>query len=193
MSKRSVDLLDPSALTNVPWKNGAGTTVEIASDPLDFDRPMWRFSIANLTTTPTRFSSFSGMNRVFTIVGDAGVRLAFPTRSLDVGRWNPVTFSGDEEPVCTAEAETRALNVVVDGARATAAVSAHDLATTSFTTDAGSITLILVGDGHVEADSIRATAGQCLLNRETAVQVSGSASILVATVVPDTSAQFTPS
>jgi len=179
---RFVDLVRPSEFPSTPWKNGAGTTVELATGPLLGGTPLWRFSIATLADETTRFSSFPGMDRVFTVIGDAGVHLAFAAEILDARPGNPVAFSGADEPVCAPQAETRAFNVMVDSTRATADVTAHDLATGSFITDPREVTLVFVRTGRASAASIDATASQCLLVHGSSVRVSGSGAVLLARV-----------
>jgi len=184
MTNRFVDLVRPSELPITSWRNGAGATVELATGPLLGGTPLWRFSIATLADETTRFSSFPGMDRVFTVIGDAGVHLAFATGGLDARPWTPVVFSGADEPVCTPQAETRAFNVMVDSTCASVVVTARDLATEPLTTDPRSVTLVLVRSGRASAASIDATAGQCLLVHGSSVRVTGSGAVLLARVDP---------
>lgn len=182
MTSGFVDLVRPSELPSTPWRNGAGTTVELATGPLLGGTPLWRFSIATLADETTRFSSFPGMDRVFTVVGDAGVHLAFGTGGVNARPWTPVVFSGADEPVCTPRADTRALNVMVDSTRASTDVSVRDLATDSVTTDPRSVTLILVRTGRASAASMDATAGECLMVHGPSVRVTGTGAVLLARV-----------
>ncbi|TQI75927.1 hypothetical protein FHT98_3716 [Bosea sp. AK1] len=71
----------------MPWKNGGGTTTEIAVSPEgaalgDFD---WRISMANVGADGP-FSSFPGIDRTLSVLTGNGIRLAFgdgETASLD--------------------------------------------------------------------------------------------------------------
>jgi environmental stress-induced protein Ves len=71
----------------MPWKNGGGTTTEIAVAPEgaslgDFD---WRISMANVGQDGP-FSSFPGIDRTLSVLTGNGIRLAFgdgETVSLD--------------------------------------------------------------------------------------------------------------
>lgn len=181
-------LIDRSELPTSAWKNGAGTTTELAIGPIHDGRPLWRFSTATLTAGATRFSPFPGMDRVLTIVGDHGVRLDFATGSLDAEPWVPVTFSGAEDPVCTSEGGTAAFNVMVDRRGATASVTAHDLARRSTTIDRTPATLVYVRAGRATAGSLEAVTGQCLLVRNKTVTLAGDAHILLARVAPHSTA-----
>lgn len=189
MTSGFIELIQPSELAVTPWKNGAGTTVELAAGPLHGPLPLWRFSIATLTEETTRFSPFPGMDRVFTVIGDAGVHLAFPSTNVDARPWHPVPFPGSDGPVCTPLAATRAFNVMVDSARASANVVAADLSDGSVTTDDEAVTLVLVRSGNARAGSVRAAVGECLLVRGSSTTISGDAGVLVARVVH---AELTP-
>ena len=62
----------------MPWKNGGGTTTEIAVAPEgaslgDFD---WRISMANVGQDGP-FSSFPGIDRTLSVLTGNGIRLAF--------------------------------------------------------------------------------------------------------------------
>ncbi len=88
-------------LRRQPWKNGAGTTRDIACHPAgatmsDFD---WRVSIADITQDAP-FSEFPGVDRVITLLDGPGLRLQGPAGSrggidhrLD-RRWQPWAFDG---------------------------------------------------------------------------------------------------
>lgn len=186
MTSARVLLIDPSELPISPWKNGAGTTLSIATGPSIDGTPLWRFSIATLASETARFSSFDGLDRVFTVIGDAGVRLTFGSDTREVRPWKPVRFGGAQGPICTPHAATSAFNVMVDNERASVSVTVHDLTNGPVSTDASSITLTLVRSGTASAGSIDAAEGQCLLTRGCAVRLTGSAVILIARVEPKT-------
>ncbi len=62
----------------MPWKNGGGTTTEIAVSPAgaslsDFD---WRISMAHVGQDGP-FSSFPGIDRTLSVLSGNGIRLAF--------------------------------------------------------------------------------------------------------------------
>jgi environmental stress-induced protein Ves len=65
----------------MPWKNGGGTTTEIAVAPAgaslsDFD---WRISMAHVGQDGP-FSSFPGIDRTLSVLTGAGITLAFGDR-----------------------------------------------------------------------------------------------------------------
>jgi environmental stress-induced protein Ves len=94
-----------STLPVMPWKNGGGTTQEIASWPqgAGLDSFGWRVSIANIAAAGP-FSVFAGIDRTIMLLDGDGVRLfthdARIDHLLDVPH-QPFAFSGDEAIDCT--------------------------------------------------------------------------------------------
>jgi environmental stress-induced protein Ves len=92
---------DISAIVPMPWKNGGGSTRELACWPPgagmdDFD---WRISVATIAA-PGSFSSFPNVDRTIMLLDGSGVRL----RSRDGGIDHrldmpllPFEFSGDAQ------------------------------------------------------------------------------------------------
>lgn len=82
----------------MPWKNGGGTTTEIAVFPVgaalsDFD---WRISMAQVGADGP-FSSFAGIDRTLCVLTGHGIRLAFgdgETVTLDAAS-TPFPFAAD--------------------------------------------------------------------------------------------------
>ena len=68
-------------LRAAPWKNGGGSTTEIAISPPDagFDDFDWRISVATIAADGP-FSAFAGIDRVITLLAGAGVLLQGMTR-----------------------------------------------------------------------------------------------------------------
>ena len=94
-----------AALPVTPWKNGGGTTQEIASWPqgAGLDSFGWRVSIATIAAAGL-FSVFAGVDRSITLLEGDGVRLFTHDgridHRLDVPH-RPFAFSGDEAIDCT--------------------------------------------------------------------------------------------
>jgi environmental stress-induced protein Ves len=121
-----VHRFDTETLTAGRWRNGGGTTREIASWPADggglgFG---WRASVADIDRDGP-FSAFAGVERTLTLLAGDGVRLVCPgvfDRLLTrVGE--PFAFSGDH----ALDAELpggacRVLNIMVRRGRWTARV-----------------------------------------------------------------------
>ncbi len=103
----------------MPWKNGAGTTTEIAIDPPDADvggRFRWRLSIADVERSGP-FSAFPGFERTIMVIAGQGMELAVgdqPARRLD-RLFDPFVFSGDATAECRLlDGPIRDFNLMVE-------------------------------------------------------------------------------
>ena len=69
-------LIPFASLAPVPWKNGGGSTTEIAIEPpgAQFDEFEWRISLATITQDGP-FSLFPGVDRTLALVEGAGLTL----------------------------------------------------------------------------------------------------------------------
>ena len=79
-------------LVEVPWRNGGGVTREIASLH-EGDTLLWRVSMADVASDGA-FSDFSGLMRILTVIGGAGMDLFMPTVTLPALPGAPVCFDG---------------------------------------------------------------------------------------------------
>lgn len=101
-----VRVLNPSDYQEMRWKNGQGTTTELAvfreentseSPPVPFE---WRVSIAQVPTDGP-FSRFEGIDRVILVLEGPGMRLIHEEGSHEEGTQarlyplEPYAFSGD--------------------------------------------------------------------------------------------------
>ena len=92
-------LLDPSSYLRTPWKNGGGTTVDIA-----FEGDVWRFGRTPIVK-PGPFSDYTGFDRVQVLVSGSGLVLETPTGEIDVRQpFRPVRFTGETPIVSRLEA-----------------------------------------------------------------------------------------
>ena len=93
-------LIPFAGLHAVPWKNGGGSTTEIAIEPPDagFDDFAWRISLATIANDGP-FSVFPGVDRTLALVDGHGV-------TLDIDGVNRVLLCEDE-PVITFKGESR--------------------------------------------------------------------------------------
>lgn len=93
-----------AGLRATPWKNGGGSTCEIACWPPgagldDFD---WRASIATIAASGP-FSEFPGVDRVIVLLDGDGVRLRSADGAIDhrLDRpWAPFAFPGERALDC---------------------------------------------------------------------------------------------
>ncbi|MFC8128271.1 HutD family protein [Streptomyces sp. NPDC057302] len=120
------DVLRWSDYRSMPWKNGGGTTREVASGsvraPRDTEEPAdgfdWRVSVADVDAGGP-FSPFPGIDRVITLVEGEGMVLTVDGSERPVGPLDPFAFSGDAVTDCRLEAgAVRDMNVMTRRGRA---------------------------------------------------------------------------
>jgi hypothetical protein len=84
----------------MPWKNGAGTTAEIAIEPAGADfregKFDWRLSSARIEDE-NRFSQFPGYDRILTVLSGEGLML----NSQELGPFEVFEFEGEDRIDCT--------------------------------------------------------------------------------------------
>lgn len=86
----------------VPWRNGGGTTQEIAvlRDSGRHDDFLWRLSIATVSA-PGPFSRFEGVDRTIALLAGEGMSLQSRSDStLITGDSQPYDFVGEAEIAC---------------------------------------------------------------------------------------------
>ena len=101
----------------MPWRNGGGTTREIAVSPSSGPFA-WRLSIATVAT-PGPFSTFDGCDRVIMVLDGAGMVLTVDgvARRID-RRHAPFAFAGEAAVTCDLiDGPIHDFNVIVDRAR----------------------------------------------------------------------------
>jgi environmental stress-induced protein Ves len=103
-------LLDPSTVKPVPWRNGAGSTRELAVGEDQAGQVQWRISLADLDG-PAEFSIFNGMDRIFVPLG--GVRLTIDEDTVHLQPGQHVQFPGEAAVSVEPDGPTQALNVMV--------------------------------------------------------------------------------
>jgi environmental stress-induced protein Ves len=118
-------LLRPSDYRAMPWKNGLGTTHEIAVERSDGEPGFaWRVSMAEVAVS-SPFSLFPGCDRTILLLQGDGMVLdsgQHGQRLLD-RRFEPYAFKGEWQTDCRlVGGPCRDLNVIVDRARARAEV-----------------------------------------------------------------------
>jgi hypothetical protein len=85
-------------LVRVPWKNGGGTTAEVAAHPAgsDFETFGWRISMADVASDGP-FSVFPGIDRTLILVEGDGIDLDVEGIVYPLDRTSPkLSFSGDD-------------------------------------------------------------------------------------------------
>lgn len=95
-------IIRAAALRAVPWKNGGGTTREIAVHPpgSGMDDFLWRLSMARVDAAGP-FSRFEDTDRVLAVL-EGGLRLSGPDWSVELGADSPPFAFDGEAPVMGA-------------------------------------------------------------------------------------------
>lgn len=101
MTARNIRLYQAADYPRMPWKNGGGTTQEVARNPGDSSAAFeWRLSIADVAQDGG-FSAFNGYQRVITVLEGQGIQL-----TVDGREQTPLTsrqayaFPGDARVDC---------------------------------------------------------------------------------------------
>lgn len=92
-------LIPFAGLSPVPWKNGGGSTIEIAIGPLEagFDDFDWRVSLATIAEDGA-FSQFPGVDRTLALVDGHGMTLQIDGEPALISDAEPVVaFDGSSE------------------------------------------------------------------------------------------------
>ena len=101
---------DLNQIAPSPWKNGGGSTREIACFPAGagMDSFGWRISVATIAQAGP-FSAFAGVDRQITLLDGDGVHLHSADGQINHAldqRWKPFAFSGDVALDCTLLGDT---------------------------------------------------------------------------------------
>jgi uncharacterized protein len=154
----------------MPWKNGAGTTSEIAIYPssaiVSDESFLWRVSIAEVTGDAP-FSRFLGCDRLIMLLDGDGMTLdsgALGALALDKPL-QPMALPG--ELAVTAKLKggpCRDFNVMTQRLKARARLSVHTLGAGPLTVSGDSDAMLAYCvAGGIAADGVRATPGDTLL------------------------------
>ena len=93
-----ITTIDPAQYRRTPWKNGGGTTVDIAEQ-----NGVWRFGRTPITA-PGPFSDYAGFDRLQVLVAGRGLVLQTPDGEIDVrAPFKPVAFAGETPIVSRLE------------------------------------------------------------------------------------------
>lgn len=95
----AIRLIDRAQLRQMPWKNGAGLTIELAMAPAtaSLDNFQWRISSAQVSGDGA-FSRFASVDRSLALLAGAGLRLqcAQAAPLLVTAQAPVVTFAGEQ-------------------------------------------------------------------------------------------------
>ncbi len=166
----------------MPWRNGGGTTTEIAVEPLPApsDRFLYRVSIADVATDGP-FSSFAGYDRHILLVEGAGMTLECGANGrIELpATFTPRSFSGDWQVHGRLTAgPVRDFNVMVDRAEASSSLEVRLLDEPLELTEGG-LHVVHVLEGALEG----ADAGDTLIGEAPFELVTRGARVAIARIV----------
>lgn len=143
-----IAVLGPEDFRSMPWRNGLGTTIEMAREDDANGEMLWRVSAADVVEAGA-FSLFPGIDRILTLIDGPGFDLDFAGhgRVAPVEPLKPVQFSGDWTTRAEAvRGPSRDLNVMTARGKAHATVRVHHDATPN--APLGDRSLFFCLDGH---------------------------------------------
>ncbi|WP_425404304.1 HutD/Ves family protein [Hwanghaeella sp.] len=178
-----------SQQTEMPWKNGGGTTREICKHQ-DASGVVWRASIATIHASGP-FSLFEGCDRIITLIDGPPVMLNFADgeqRTLEI--FTPEHFSCDRPVSATIAATSHDLNLIWRRDSVSVASQAINVqGPTEITLAPADWHLIVACDGSIEiavdGNTSSLSAGEAMLFNELTEMVdltlkpaSGTCSVL---------------
>lgn len=171
-----IDRLKPDRYREMPWRNGGGSTTELAIYPegsaLGTGAPfLWRLSMARVEQDGP-FSTFAGYDRTLVLLQGSGVQLSFGSHAPPVTLSAPLQlcrFAGEWETSCRLiDGTVRDFNVIVDRKRGRAAVESVALTSQPRTMELhGHTTLFFVAQGVMELEFADPQGRQCAAQLET--------------------------
>lgn len=144
-------LIPYASLEAAPWKNGAGSSTEIAAAPAGagLDEFEWRISLATIAQDGP-FSAFAGIDRTLALVQGPGVILDVDGDSrFALSEDDPVIeFAGESEVVATMMgAPSTDFNVMTRRARCHHRLGRRILSGISEFAPRGDVTVLFLADG----------------------------------------------
>ena len=101
MNPSDVRLYRAADYPRMPWRNGGGTTQEVACNPGGHTASFgWRLSLADVAQDGG-FSAFGGYQRIITVLEGRGIELTVDgERQAPLDPRTPYAFSGDAQVAC---------------------------------------------------------------------------------------------
>lgn len=144
-------LIPYAGLESSPWKNGAGSTTEIAAAPpgASFETFDWRVSLATFTHDGP-FSIFPEIERTLALVDGGGIALKVDGRPFSLTEDEPVfEFSGDSEiEAALLDGPVTAFNVMTRNDSCHHRLGRRALKGTSGFAPRGDVTVLFLAEGE---------------------------------------------
>lgn len=107
-------VIPPSDYRRMPWKNGGGTTFEVALHPpgAGWDSFVWRVSIAQIASSGP-FSTLAGVDRKLVVLAGGMTLTGVRADAIEVRPYDCVAFAGEAEVASRLlDGPTRDFNVM---------------------------------------------------------------------------------
>lgn len=144
-------LIPYASLEASPWKNGGGSTTELAVSPpgAGLDEFNWRISLATIAQSGP-FSVFPGIDRTLALVSGEGVRLDIDERPVLLEPGSPVVeFAGEAHVRATINGGvTTDFNVMTRRSHCTHQLGRRELDGLSEFAPRGDLTILFLADGE---------------------------------------------
>ena len=142
-----------SAYRSVPWKNGYGTSLDVAraAGP----EPRWRISLANIEF-PGPFSDFSGYDRTIVVVKGSGCVLQFDDgEAITLDPLEPYPFRGERAVRAgLLDGPVEAFNVMTRRTECEHRVVAHYPAAPLLAANGALVSLLYILDADEAGDTV---------------------------------------
>lgn len=143
-------LIPYASLEASPWKNGGGSTTEIAVSPpgAGLDTFDWRISLATIASSGP-FSVFDGIDRTLALVDGPGVTLDIDNERFVLGEDEPVLeFAGESQVLATVGAQpTTDFNVMTRRERCSHQLGKRSLSGQSGFATRADLTVLFLAEG----------------------------------------------
>lgn len=143
-------LLKQSGYRATRWKNGGGSTCEVAIFPPNatLDNFDWRISIATIERSGP-FSTFQGVDRTLSLLDGDAVHLHFDSKTVVLSAKNPtVSFPGEQAVFAEVRGTTTDFNVMTRRAGCLHRVTRMSFTGTREIARNGSVSLLFMAGGE---------------------------------------------
>ena len=176
-------LITPAEYRAIPWKNGGGTSIDIATDTATGGE-VWRFGRTPIPVAGP-FSDYTGYDRVQVLVAGRGLVLDTPEGEIDVrAPFRPVHYRGEVRIVSRLEAgPVEVVNLI--GLRARVTVDLQVLDAGASMSLAGGLHFAYAPAGAARVDGLALPADHSLRIEAAGptMLACGSGRVLVASIV----------
>lgn len=163
-----------------PWRNGGGSTYELAVEPpgAGLDDFAWRVSIAAVETDGP-FSRYPGVDRVIMLLRGGPMQLTVDGAARDLQPLQPFSFAGEADVDCVVGVASRDLNLMTRRGLVTGTLDLVTPASAGSVIDSAWRVVLVVVDGSVEVGPLSLGLWDGLLAADEGLTVRGDGMLAV--------------